>query len=435
MAKKAKAEAGSDHKTYAYLTGDLGQDFQNAKHRVIYGFARQLFRKKSNWPLLQEIIDFFTNRPDKMSLVERTADQAAADARNVRIEVEPNAEGLTAIEALTQLTQARGEELFDALGLVGKTNRLRQVNRPAELPLHNWQIDALRKRVKRHDIAMAAAAKSNSAGMILQELTQLQTQFIDAVTGPAGVLSPGMLAEYKGRLASIQQSIPGLVQASQLGRADQAVIEEKLSTQFRLIGNAEFFGQAIKMRVDGDIILDTSVIADDSERQVIVSIFQNPNVRSALESALSARDGQGQPTTTARVLLWQDVVSPSKAITVSERSIIISNDAKKPQRIKGAKLLRVGGPISAIAVPYHVGMAGALLSINEDNGTQLVPKIKQLYTLLSGNTIPAALEQQLLNGSWEVFEFIISNLPGAHGNGVAETDRRVRSAIAALIAA
>ena len=116
--------------------------------------------------------------------------------------------------------------------------------------------------------------------------------------------------------------------------------------------------------------------------------------------------------------------------------MLISNDAGKLTRFKNAKLLRTGEDVSALAIPYHIGVAATLLSLDQqENKASLILLLDRLSRQLGEKGISADLARKLGDGTWDVFDFVITNLPGVEAADINETERRVRAAVAMLIAA
>lgn len=284
----------------------------------------------------------------------------------------------------------------------------------------------------------ADQAKTTSAGQqLLEQLASLEDAFIDKLNSPekAATLIEEVLKQYKAGLTDILTEVSKLAAKAGINRPLQDEIESKIKIQYKLIELAEILGQTIKQAVVGDIILDTAIIRDKKERELVESIFSNETVKGALEEVLSKKTKEAAKTT-ARVLLLKDLAKHESALSADRPIILISNDRKKLKLFKNAKLLKPEKEVSALAIPYHLGVAAALLSLDkQDKKASLILKLNRLSIEMTGEPLSEAVRAQLQDGSWEVFDFIISNLPGVEEADLAETERRVRTAVAAIIAA
>ncbi|HDS11546.1 MAG TPA: class II fructose-bisphosphate aldolase [Candidatus Wirthbacteria bacterium] len=97
------------------LTDDLDYDFDHAKNRIIFGYARKLFRDSDYWPLLEELRLAFEQGKEKRQLKPKNHEEAQFDYLAVRIDTVPEEEGLNSWEMLIHLTKKRVLDLMWAL--------------------------------------------------------------------------------------------------------------------------------------------------------------------------------------------------------------------------------------------------------------------------------------------------------------------------------
>lgn len=121
------------------VTDDADYDYAHAKNRIIFGYARQLFRDKKNHPLLARVVQTLQSETRCLPV---SREQKQEDHLNMRLTFDESAPGVRAIDAIKDLTWRRVIDLMTALSLYGSAHGIR-IDRERELRLQDWQIDDL----------------------------------------------------------------------------------------------------------------------------------------------------------------------------------------------------------------------------------------------------------------------------------------------------
>lgn len=399
----------------------------DVRNRVIFGKygcpgARKLFRGAEGHALLEKLYQTFLRTDVKKRIIRDMFNK-------IRLVVTDDAKnGLTALEALDSIGYKRFTDLYTALGLKDSADLIK-VDRFSELRLQKWMLKDLRQK------AEEIAAKSSSAGeKLMRRLTLAKDTFIGSLSDKHNIadLTPELLSKYKEDLTII------VALAARLSSDDEfkTGIETQANAQLKFVKLAELLGNIIKESVYGDIILDTAIIKDEKERVFIEDLFARDNIiKENLEAVLSKKSTEDDKIT-ARIILLKDLPSREPALSSDRPVMFISNDEGRFKLFKGAKFLNVGESISALAVPYHLGVAAALLSLDKQGDkSSMLSQLDRLSFQLRGEKLSEVVRRQLENGSWKVFDFIITNLPGIEEADLEETQDRVQAAVAAMIAA
>ena len=151
----------------AWITGDIEHDFEHAQNRIIYVYARKLFRKPKYWPLLERITRTLQEGNVRMRFLDVSEQEAKEHYLHAELPVTPDPEhGMTAFETIYKLTHERIFEIMGAFNLRNSADakKVKNVNRARELRLQDWQIYALKRTAARE------AAISSGIPDVLEEV-------------------------------------------------------------------------------------------------------------------------------------------------------------------------------------------------------------------------------------------------------------------------
>ena len=177
----ARGLAAKDAKKGPMLvTDNADYDFEHAQNRIIFGFARTLFRSPEHWPLLERITKSLAEGTDRRRLVERTDEQAKEDYLKVQLVTEPDARGLTSSEMLYKLTNERVLELMNALQLKNSAEGITAERE--KLKLQDWQ----KKKLAEED----AAKEKSTADVIARELEPRAHMYKECVSAISARVEP-----------------------------------------------------------------------------------------------------------------------------------------------------------------------------------------------------------------------------------------------------
>jgi len=265
----------------------------------------------------------------------------------------------------------------------------------------------------------------NAENILLDALVKETTQ----VPGEVELLNDSLLTESLQKLTQLSAKATRLKVETTLTSAEEELIQLKIATQRSVIEFARVCAPIARIESEGTIIVDANAIPDIKQRMAVISMLKDHRLRDALEYALSFKD-KGQVTKKTQIVLLADV----NRQTLNRKKTILISDK---QQLADVKLFKIGVKKDDILLPMAelIAVARGLLSLNEDNFNQLFPAIKKMYQQYTQNTIEAIVEQALREGTWSVFELIITTLPGVEKLSQEEIERLQRQAWAALIAA
>lgn len=290
---------------------------------------------------------------------------------------------------------------------------------------------------------LIAAAKSASAGKAMMELNRglrdTENILLGALIretaqapGEAELLNDSLLTSSLKALTELNTKATRLKGERAITADEEELIQLKIKAQRSVIDFAKICAPIARIESEGTIIVDPSVIPDERQRAAVVSMLKDNKLRSALEYALSFKD-KGQITKKTQIVLLEDA---SRISLDREKAILISDG----QKLEDIKLFKVGVAKDKedmlLPMAELIAIARGLLSLNNENFNQLFPAIKKMYEQYTGgNAIDAEIERKLREGTWSIFELIITTLPGVEKLNQQEIERLQRQALAALIAA
>jgi len=138
----ARESAKKDKKMGKLVTDNVEFDFTRARNRIMFGFARKIFRKPEFHPLLEEITNALLGGNAAPERVARA--QLDSDYKRMKLTFSAYAEPIRALQAIQMLTYDRVRALMEALKLKDSAKGI-EVNRERELRLQEWQQKNLRE--------------------------------------------------------------------------------------------------------------------------------------------------------------------------------------------------------------------------------------------------------------------------------------------------
>jgi len=139
-----------EKKKAGLVTDDASYDFEHARNRIMFGYARKLFREKKYHPLLARLTNALRDGTNTLIVAreQRLEDHVNIQLTPATLEDLAKDDGscaeVTSQGAIDMLTGGRITELMTALGEKDVASDI-EVDREAELRLQDWQIADLRE--------------------------------------------------------------------------------------------------------------------------------------------------------------------------------------------------------------------------------------------------------------------------------------------------
>ena len=143
----ARELAAKSPKGAKLVTDDPEADYKNARNRIIFGYARNIFRDKNSHPFLARIADTLASGDKKLRV---SREQSEEDYLNIKLTIDEKSPLVTSREAIDMLIGDRVAALMDGAGLRDSAKGI-VVDREAECRLQNWQYMAIEGATFAHD--------------------------------------------------------------------------------------------------------------------------------------------------------------------------------------------------------------------------------------------------------------------------------------------